>query len=142
MICRLAADDARSVTAFNDLAGMAFVLDPDTNYSFEFVLFCTANAATVGVQFELSFGGTVTSARVVGRQPAVASPSTETYLGDTTAPFTLSFIASHGANPFECRITGTIEVGASGGTLQLRHASETATLTTVLRGSYGVCVES
>jgi hypothetical protein len=34
-------------------------------------------------------------------------------------------------------IYGLLEVGASGGTLQLQHGSETATLTTILRGSWG-----
>ncbi len=143
MICRLAADDARSVTAFNDVTGMNFVLAANTKYSFEFILWVTANAATVGVQYNLTFGGTIT--RFDGNLFFNASATTTGQLqviNDTTSPFAWAPTASGGTVGHLNILSGTIEVGASGGTLQLQHASETATLTTILRGSYGVCVEN
>ena len=135
--CRLAADDARSVTAKNNLTGMAFVLAPNTVYSYEFVLYTTANATTVGVQFSETFDGTVTAWRSQFMGPGMATTLPPT--PDATAsPHDFNPLASQGNVAGEVRISGTIEVGASGGTLQLQHGSETATLTTVLRGSWGV----
>lgn len=141
-VCRLAADDARSVTAFNDVTGMSFVLAANTKYSFEFVLHVTANAATVGVQYELSFGGTITRADANLFFNASATTTGQLQItNDTTTPIgPFSATTSGGTVGHLNVLSGTIEVGASGGTLQLRHASETATLTTILRGSYGVCV--
>jgi hypothetical protein len=141
MICRLAADSALSTTTKTNLSGMAFVLQPNKNYSFEFYLHNTANAATVGVQFSLTFTGTVTSWRTTLEHPA--STSAKGWITASGAsPHALNPLVSQGNVAGISQIYGTIEVGATGGTLQLQHASETATLTTVLRGSHGICVEN
>lgn len=143
MIVRLAADDARSVTAKNDVAGMSFVLDPNKVYSFEFVLRCSANAATVGIQYALTFGGTVT--RFDGNLDyyiTVSAKGSVDVSNDTTSPFDFNPTASHGTPVLINRIMGTLVVGATGGTLQLQHGSETATLTTIHQGSFATCVEN
>lgn len=136
--CRLTADDARSVTAKNNVTGMAFTLDANSVYSFEFVLICSANATTVGIQYALTFPGTIT--RFDGNLDyyiTVSAKGSIQVTNDTTSPFDFNPLASQGNVVLQNRLVGTIEVGAVGGVLQLQHGSETATLTTVLRGSYG-----
>ncbi len=61
--------------------------------------------------------------------------------GAAVSPQNLNPIASQGNVVREYRVVGFIEVGATGGTLQLQHGSETASLTTVQRGSWGVATE-
>lgn len=139
-VVRLGADSAISSTTKSNLAGMAFVLAPNTNYVFEFILRTTANAATVGVQFALTFGGTIT--RLDAHMTYFSAANTYDVLavtGATTSPQNFNPINSQGNVVREYRLVGLIEVGATGGTLQLQHGSETATLTTVQRGSWGAC---
>lgn len=141
MLCRLTADDARSVTAKNNVAGMSFALNANTVYSFEFVLRCSANAATVGIQYALTFPGTIT--RFDGNLDyyiTVSAKGSIDVVNDTTSPFDFNPTVSQGTPVLLNLLVGTLEVGATGGTLQLQHGSETATLTTVHRGSFGVCV--
>ena len=143
MICRLTADDARSVTSFNDVSGMNFVLLANTVYVVQFNLMVTSNATTVGVQYQLTFGGTITRSdwNLLHYTSATAMGMVQV-TNDTTSPFVFQPTASGGTTGHQNQLIGTIEVGASGGTLQLQHASETASLTTILRGSYGTCVEA
>jgi hypothetical protein len=140
-VCRLTADDARSVTAYNDVSGMNFTLAANTTYVVQFNLMVTSNATTVGVQYQLTFGGTITRSdwNLLHYSSATAMGMIQV-TNDTSSPFTFAATASGGTVGHQNQIVGTIEVGASGGTLQLQHASETASLTTILRGSYGVCV--
>ncbi len=137
-IVDLAADSALSTVTKTNLTGMAFVLAANTNYVYEFYLHTTANAATVGVQFSLTFPGTVTNWFTTAELPGAAT--TLLWISDATAtPQDFNPLASQGNVAGLVKIVGSIEVGATGGTLQLQHASETATLTTVKRGSWGVC---
>ena len=62
-------------------------------------------------------------------------------VNDTTSPIEFNPTVSHGNVVLLNRIVGIIEVGASGGNLQLQHGSETATLTTVFRGSNGYAIK-
>ncbi len=144
MICGLTADHTNSTTTYTDVTAMNFVLAANKIYVGEFVLRSSANAATVGCQYQLTFGGTVT--RFDGNLLHWIST---TGLGeivvtnDTTSPLgPFNPLVSQGNIINVYRLTFRIEVGASGGTLQLQHASETATLTTCHEGSYGVCAEA
>ena len=117
---------------------MSMVLAANSVYTFEFVLRCSANAVSVGIQFYLTFGGTITRCDAnLNYYITVNTMGGIDVVNDTTSPITFEPTVSHGNVVFQNRIVGTIEVGASGGTLQLQHGSETATLTTVFRGSYG-----
>lgn len=141
MIASLAADDARSVTAKNDVSGMNFVLAANTVYVFDFVLLTTANAATVGVQFALTFSGTVTRADAyLEYYNAATTLDTLAVANAVASPLNFNPTASQGTPTRAYTLRGRISVGASGGTLQLQHGSETATLTTLLAGSFGTCV--
>ena len=142
MICSMTSDHALSAITKTDVTGMNFVLAANKTYVGEFVLRTSANATTVGCQFDLTFGGTVT--RFDGNLEywnALTTKDTLIVTNDTATPFPFPTLTSQGNVIFVYRLTFRIEVGASGGTLQLQHGSETATLTTVHEGSYGSCVE-
>jgi hypothetical protein len=141
IMCRATADHAISSATETDITGMAMTLAANTKYAIEYYLRCSANAATVGIQFYLTFGGTIT--RFDGNLDyyiTVSAKGSVDVVNDTTSPFTFEPTVSHGNVVLMNCIYGLLEVGASGGTLQLQHGSETATLTTVLRGSWGRAV--
>ena len=141
IVCRATADHAISSATETNVTGMALTLAANTNYAIEMYLRCSANAATVGIQFYLTFGGTIT--RFDGNLDyyiTVSAKGSIDVVNDTTSPFTFEPLVSHGNVVLMNCIYGLLEVGASGGTLQLQHGSETATLTTVLRGSWGMAV--
>lgn len=134
-VVRLATDDAITSTTKSNVLGMAFTVPAATNYAFEFNLFTSANAATVGVQFALTYDGTISAARAV-----LQGPTSTSALGwHTATSFPMSFnpTASQGNVVALVVIAGLVEA-LTGGTLQLQHGSETATLTTVHQGSWGV----
>lgn len=130
----LAADDARSVTAKNNLSGMAFTLSANTNYSWSCNMYTTSNATTVGVQFAVTFGGTVTAVRSLFQGPGAAT--TLLWSADTSFQVDHNPASSQGNVAGMVTLSGTVEVSGTGGTLQFQHGSETATLTTVQRGSW------
>lgn len=131
---RLAADSALSTTTKTNLTGMSFALAANTSYSWRCNMFTTANATTVGVQFALTFGGTVTAVRGMFQGPGAAT--TLLWITDTTFQLDFNPTASQGNVAGMVTLSGTIEVSGTGGTLQFQHGSETATLTTVQRGSW------
>lgn len=131
---RLAADSALSTTTKTNLSGMSYTLSANTNYSWHCHFFTTANAATVGVQFQITFGGTVTAVRGMFQGPGAAT--TLLWISDTTFPLDFNPTASQGNVAGGVVLSGTVEVSGTGGTLQFLHGSETATLTTVQRGSW------
>ena len=136
--CRATANKATSVQAKANITGMAMTLAANTNYAIEYYIRCSSNAAAVGIQFEITFGGTVT--RFDGNLDyyiTVSAKGSVDVVNDTTSPFTFNPTVSHGTPVLMNCIYGLLEVGASGGTLQLQHGSETATLTTVFQGSWG-----
>lgn len=138
LLARLAADSIRSVTAKSDMPGMEFTLAANSVYSFEFVLRTTANATTVGVQFALTFPGTITRLDAeLEYWLSTTGKGANVVTGATASPQNFNPTASQGNVPMVYRLTGTIEVGVNGGALRLQHGSETASLTTVQRGSSG-----
>ena len=136
--CRATADKATSVTAKANITGMAMTLAANTNYALEYYLRCSSNAVGVGIQYSLTFGGTTT--RFDGNLDyyiTVSAKGSIDVVNDTTSPFDFNPTVSQGNVVLMYCIYGLLEVGASGGTLQLQHGSETASLTTVFRGSWG-----
>jgi hypothetical protein len=139
--CRATADKATSVTAKANITGMSMTLAANTNYVVEYYLRCSANAATVGVQYEITFAGTTT--RFDGNLQYWTSATVMAAIdvvNDTTSPYSFNPTTSQGNVVMQNWIYGLLEVGASGGALQLQHGSETATLTTIFRGSWGRAV--
>jgi len=141
VIARLTADHTNSTTTKTDVSDLNLTLQANTVYAFEYIIRCTANANTVGVQLALAFDGTITrlDAELEYWSSATAKASLAV-TGATTSPQNFNPTASQGNVAQTYRLTGLIEVGATGGTLKLQHGSETATLTTLQRGSYVVAV--
>lgn len=141
MISRLTADHTNSTTTKTAMTDLDLALAANTVYAFEYVVRCTANAVTVGVQLELAFTGTVTRLDATLEYWNAAATKDELVItAATSSPQAFNPTASQGNVVRTYILRGVIEVGASGGTLTLRHGSETATLTTVQRGSYAVAV--
>lgn len=133
-IVRLAADSALSTTTKTNLSGISFTLSASTNYTYECHMYTTANAATVGVQFAITFGGTVSNVRGMFQGPGAAT--TLLWISDNSFQLDFNPTASQGNVAGMVVLSGTVEVSGTGGTLQFQHGSETATLTTVQRGSF------
>jgi hypothetical protein len=134
---RLTADHTNSTTTKTGVTDLDATLLANTVYAFEFWLRTSANAATVGIQHAIRFSGTVT--RLDANHEYWSAATTKASLvitGATSSPQNFNPTASQGNVVQAERITGIIEVGASGGTFGIDHGSETATLTTVHRGSY------
>lgn len=137
--CRATGDHAISSATETDVTGMGLVLAASSVYSFEYVIRCSSNATTVGIQYYLTFGGNITRCDAnLDYYITVSAKGSVDVVNDTSSPITFEPLVSQGNVVLLNRIVGTIEVGAAGGTLQLQHGSETATLTTVFRGSYGI----
>lgn len=136
----LAADHTNSTTTKTDMLDLSFVLLASTTYVFEFFLRATANAATVGLQYALTFPGTITRLdAMLSYWTSATVPGEIVVTGATTSPQNFNPTVSHGTAAMSNIVRGVIEVGGTGGTLTLQHGSETATLTTVQRNSYSVC---
>lgn len=144
---RVTADRTTSSTTLSAITDLdAFTLSANTVYRFRAVLFVTTNATTVGIHFGVNFTGTTTHVRAGHAVNPVTAPTaagSAVAHGAATAVNTkiLATTAGPGTSPSIVVLEGLIEVGASGGTFSFQFASETATVTTVQRGSFAV-VES
>lgn len=136
------ADSTFSVTTLADIAELSsFTLAANSIYRFKGTLFVSSNATTVGIHHGVNFSGTVTSLRVGSQNVPVTA---ETAGGSaiafgysaTSNEILIATTAGPGTAPVLIVVEGTIEVGASGGAFSFRQASETATVTTCLRGSF------
>ena len=137
------ADSTFSVTTLADIPELSsFLLAANSIYRFKGSLFVSSNATTVGIHNGVNFSGTVTAIRVGAQNIPVTA---ETAAGSAVAfgysatnnEILLAVTAGPGTAPVLIVVEGTIEVGATGGTFSFRQASETATVTTCLRGSFG-----
>lgn len=144
---RVTADRTNNTTTLANITDLsAFTLTANKVYRFRAVLFVTTNAATVGIHFGVNFTGTTTYVRVGHTMNPVTAPTaagSAVSHGAATAVNTkiLATTAGPGTAPTIVVLEGLIEVGASGGTFSFMHASETASVTTVQRGSYAVVEE-
>ena len=143
---RVTANRSTSSTTLAAIPDLdAFTLVANRNYAFRAVIFFTTNALTVGMHFGVGFSGTTTTLRVGHFNPVTAPTAAGSAIahGGTTAVDTklLATTAGPGTGGSSALIDGLIEVGASGGTFSFQFASETATSTTVLRGSYAFVEE-
>ena len=131
-------------TAFADSTGLALAVAAGKAYRFRFVVFFTTNAATVGLKLGLNgpagatirFGVHLPAAAPSGAGSAIIHASGNAYDAEAIAA-----TAGPGGTATMAIVEGVIVTGANAGNLQLRHASETATATTILANSYGELVE-
>ena len=136
--CRKAADQSFSTTTFNDSTNMALAVPGAGTYAFEFFVFFTTNATTVGIR--LSVNGPAASAIRWGVQNPMGAVAAGNLVGQTqSAAYNAEpvvFTAGPGTGGAMAVVIGSI-VATAAGNVQLRHGSETATATTILTGSWG-----
>jgi len=142
-------NEAFSATAYADSTNMALAIEASKNYAFRYVIFYTTNATSVGIKLALkgpasctcyagifgsitlgTLGGTATM--VAGVQASGDISTDLPVLEPATGPGTTATMAI---------IEGVLNNGVNAGNLVLRHASETATATTILANSYGELYE-
>lgn len=147
--CRKTGNEALSSTSYADSTNMALAIEASKNYAFRYVIFYTTNATSVGIKLALkgpasctcyagifasitlgTLGGTATM--VAGVQASGDISTDLPILEPATGPGTTATMAV---------IEGILNNGANAGNLVLRHASETATATTILVNSYGELIE-
>jgi hypothetical protein len=144
IFCRKTADEAKSAIAFADSTNMGLAVAANKAYAFRFVVFFTTNAATVGIRLGLNgpagatlrFGIYVPASAPSGVGSALVHAAAAAY--DTEA---VAVTAGPGLVATMAVVEGVLVTGATPGTLQLRHGSETATATTILANSYGQLTE-
>lgn len=140
---RVTADRSSSSTSLVNIPDLnSFVLLANKSYAFRAVLFFTTSATTVGMHFGVNFTGTTTYVRAGHINPVTAPTAAGSAIahGAATAVNTkiLATTTGPGGTPTMALIEGVIEVGANGGTFSFQAASETATTSTVQRGSYAM----
>ena len=141
----LSGDSASSSTSFADVTGMGFAVEASHVYHFRYVVFFNTNATSVGIRLAvngpasptlLKLGGFISTGAGGQNDSTIAQGSTTAY--DT--PVIITTTGPGGTNAFAI-IEGLFSNGVNAGTLILRHASETATATTIEAGSFGTLVE-
>lgn len=134
-------DEAKSSMSFADSTGMGFSVAANTNYLFRYVVFFNTNATSVGIRLAVNGPASPTLLKVGGYSSTGAGGTNDTTiaLSSATAYDTAIFTATTGpgATNTTAVIEGLFKNGSNAGTLILRHASETATATTIEAGSYG-----
>ncbi len=141
-LARKVADESTSATVFADSTGLSLALAASTAYRFRFVVFFTTNATTVGIKLGLNGPAGATLRWALLNPTAAPAQSTAMINATGTAYDTeaLAATAGPGATGGMAIVEGVIVTSGTPGTLRLRHASETATATTILANSYGELV--
>lgn len=141
---RKTADESKSSTSLADSTGMGFAVLANKVYKFRYVVFFNTNDPSVGIK--LSVNGPAGTYRFGGYMPVSAGSG-----AGNAATFNSGGVADSaafsgqtgpgtGSNPAAV-LEGIAAIGGTGGTLILRHGSETATATTILANSFGELVE-
>lgn len=139
---RLTADEVKSSTSLAD-SGLSFAVLASTVYKFRFVVFFTTNATSVGIKLSVSgpsgtyrFGGYVPNSAGTGAGNTAVFNS-----GGVVDSVAFTPTTGPGTAPVMAVLEGIAVIGGTGGTLVLRHGSETATDTTILTNSFGELVK-
>lgn len=135
---RKTADQATSAITFIDSTGLSFPVLNGQIYRFRFVIFFTTNAATVAIR--LGVNGPTGTLRYGVYIPATApSGAGSAIIHASGAALNAEAIAAT-AGPGAVATMAIIEgifIATAGGTLTVRHGSETASATTILANSFG-----
>ena len=142
--CRKTGDQPFTTQTPANVTDLSLVLAANTDYDFEFVLHDNGGTAR-GVGYGLTFSGTTTrlTARVnIGGSTAPGTSSTDASAEGTiqASGGVVTTAARNATSNFITIIRGIIQVGASGGTLQLQARQGTGTTAAnmnVLKGSKG-----
>lgn len=139
---RKASSESFSSTSFADSTGLTFPVAASTRYGFVFYVYYFTNATTVGIRLAINGPAGATGRFGVIMSTAAAGDNVNTGISQGTALDTaiLSTAAGPGASPAVAIVSGSMDVAGTSGTLALRHASETATATTIEQGSWGYLI--
>lgn len=138
----VSAGSVVSSTSFAN-TDLTFAVAASTSYVFEFHVYFFTNATSVGLRLAVNgpagatgrFGiyiptGPTSDAVAIGNRQATAL---DTSLRDT--------VTGPGGSPVYAIVSGSMVIAGTAGNLVLRHASETATSTTIEAGSWGMLVQ-
>lgn len=143
-VARKASDQAFSSTSFADSTGLTFAVAASTSYYFKYVIFFTTNATTVGIRLAINGPASPTSIVYGGLQGTGINANDQTMSTNWANAYEVALLASTTgpgpSNQAVALIEGILVNGSSAGTLALRHASETATATTIHASSFGTLV--
>ncbi len=134
-IDQITADQTRNLTTFADVPGFSYSLLANSTYYFKFKCLVTTNAATVGILLAVNASAAITSLDYIHMYPTSATAITYervTVVNGGTLP-----TAGPGGTQREYELEGRI-VTTGAVTFTLRHRSETASITTVKAGSFGM----
>lgn len=138
---RKTADQAFTTQTLTNITDLAFALAANTDYTFRFVLH--DNGATArGVGYGFTIGGTVTrvTARATIGGLAAAGSDAETVGPIVASGGSVTTAARTSTANFISAVEGIVQMGATGGTLQLQARQGTGTTAgnmNVLKGSWG-----
>lgn len=128
-----------SSTSFAN-SGLSFALEASSRYLFEFFLDTDTNATSVGIKLAVNAGDAGTSVAMSGLVPTGA-PAAATPLagGMTFTKDAQPFVTTTGSGTTRSGVLlwGWTVTTTNPDTLHLRHASETATQTSIYAGSVG-----
>ena len=137
------ADQIINGTAFQDITGLTFAVSPSTDYAFDFYI--TFRSVTTGTGFRFGINSPsgavldyfITYQTVANMTTAgVATWLQGHVIANNTMNVTSATIAA--GVDLHCRMTGRVKIGATGGTLAARAASEAANNDLVVqKGSWG-----
>jgi hypothetical protein len=137
--CKKTADQANNTVTYADCSGLSFALTSGTYYHFRFNLIFRTAATTTGIKLGLTWP-TATTFSCEGQIPFAADGAGGAWQGHITA--TTDSVRSTGVQAantdYFAVLEGTI-LPSTGGTLQLKFASEVASsAATIRQGSSGL----
>jgi hypothetical protein len=141
----LTSQHDNSTTSYTDVTGLSFALAADASYFVEYFLRVNTNATSVGIKLALNAAQATTSIALTGLVPSnAAGLNTQFAAGFTFSKDTESFTMTTGPGGTNtlCVLLARVVTVTNADTLQLRHASETASLTSIINGfSIGRCTK-
>ena len=134
-ILRTTTDRSNATTSFADVADLTFSIAANEVVSFSFHLMILSSASTVGVQLAVNGPASPTAVNVMAE---IYTTATGTVVVPQTAYDTTTGQPTAGvATRVPAYVYGTIENGATAGTVALRLRAEVSGTVTVVRGSWG-----
>lgn len=131
---KLASNSTVNTTAFADVAGMSFTADPNTMYRVELMGAYQTAATTTGIALALDVpaGATIIGQNIASIN-ATGLGGTE-QIADATSTGKTTGVRAANTNTL-IQFVAHVIIGATGGTVQLKQASEVANSNTVLQAN-------
>lgn len=135
----VSAGSTTSLQTFSD-TDMAIAVAASTNYRIFCMIFFNTNAVGVGIRLAFNGPASPTLIKVGGFVATGGGGANDSTIGHTSVTAYDTTIVTTttgpGATNAVAILSGIFQNGSNAGTLTVRHASETSTLTTIEAGSY------